>query len=367
VLPSLGGASPVVDDDGVTFSLVDRNGRLVSVRLVDELGLDGPFEMERVLGEWRLRLTRPGVDRMEYLFEIEDRRGNRATITDPANPRRAAGAFGDKSVALFPGYREPAWVTLPGGEHVVEPLIVDAPPLGAAVTGTLWAPASLTAGEAAPLLVVHDGPEYAALGGFTHYLGASIAAGSLPPLRAALLGPGERDAWYSANPAYARVLADRVLPALDEMAPATARIGAGVSLGALALLHAQRSYPDAFDALLLQSGSFFTLGLDPQEKDFSGFAAVSAFVAELHAAGAAAPAARSPSGLGIDPVPAILTCGIAEENLANNRLMTATLQRLGYQATLVEARDAHNYTAWRDCLDPHLVTLVTSLVGGRAA
>ena len=95
VLPGLASVSPVVEEDGVTFALPDRNGRLAGVRLLQELGLPGPLLMSRAGGEWRLRLPLPDVDRMEYLFEIEDRHGRRTTIPDPANPRRAAGAFGD--------------------------------------------------------------------------------------------------------------------------------------------------------------------------------------------------------------------------------------------------------------------------------
>jgi enterochelin esterase family protein len=139
------------------------------------------------------------------------------------------------------------------------------------------------------------------------------------------------------------------------MAPSTVRVGVGVSLGGLAMLHAHRSFPDLFDALFLQSGSFFTPALDPQERHFSGFAAVSAFVAEVHA-----------SAVDDHPVPTVLTCGTAEENLANNRTMGATLDRLGYPSRLVEVRDAHNYIAWRDALHPHLTTLVSDLVADHA-
>lgn len=58
----------------------------------------------------------------------------------------------------------------------------------------------------------------------------------------------------AASPAYARALVTEVLPTLP---PTTCTIGMGASLGGLALLHAHRSFPRAFDALFLQSGSFF--------------------------------------------------------------------------------------------------------------
>ncbi len=357
------GPSPRVDDDGLTFALADPAGRLMGARLHQEIGLPGPHDLARAAtGEWELRVPLAalrGVDRMEYLFEVEDRHGHRATITDPANPRRVGGAFGEKSEAVLPRYREPAWLAWPEAEHTATPLEVGAPGLGRDVTGTLWSASSLGSREPAPLLVVHDGPEFASLGGFARYLGAATGAGVLPPLRAALLGPGDRNGWYSANPAYARALDRDVLPALASVAPATARVGVGVSLGAFALLHAHRAHPGSFDALMLQSGSFFTPQLDPQERSFPGFAAITACVADIHS---------SPAGrVDEHPVPAVLTSGTAEENLANNRAMAATLRRLGYAVHTVEFRDAHNFTAWRDALHPHLTTLVTDLVADRAA
>jgi hypothetical protein len=40
---------------------------------------------------------------------------------------------------------------------------------------------------------------------------------------------------------------------------------------------------------------------------------------------------------------------------------------LGYPAELFLLRDAHNFTAWRDGLEPHLSDLVTDAVADRAA
>ena len=65
------------------------------------------------------------------------------------------------------------------------------------------------------------------------------------------------------------------------------------------------------------------------------------------------------------PVPTVLTCGIAEENLANNQRMALRLTELGYPAELHTVRDAHNYVAWRDALHPHLTDLITD--AGRSA
>jgi enterochelin esterase family protein len=57
-------------------------------------------------------------------------------------------------------------------------------------------------------------------------------------------------------------------------------------------------------------------------------------------------------------VPIVLTCGLIEENLENNRLMTRALRAQGYDVALHELRDVHNYVAWRDAFDPHLTGLL---------
>jgi len=54
--------------------------------------------------------------------------------------------------------------------------------------------------------------------------------------------------------------------------------------------------------------------------------------------------------------PAVLTCGAGEENIENNREMAAALGE-----HLHELGDLHNYTAWRDALDPHLTNLLAAL------
>jgi enterochelin esterase family protein len=101
--------------------------------------------------------------------------------------------------------------------------------------------------------------------------------------------------------------------------------------------------------LFLQSGSFFT-GL-PEGREES-LRAIPPFVADVHAAARLA-----------EPVPAVLTVGVVERNLANVRRMAATLSARGYDVQLHEVPDGHNYTAWRDALDPHLTGLLARLWG----
>jgi len=57
-------------------------------------------------------------------------------------------------------------------------------------------------------------------------------------------------------------------------------------------------------------------------------------------------------------VPVAMTVGELEENAADNRVMARALAAQGYPVALHEARDLHNYTAWRDGWDPHLTRLL---------
>ena len=219
--------------------------------------------------------------------------------------------------------------------------------LDAAVSVRLWSPQDAPDDERLPLLVVHDGPEYDALASLTRYLSAGTAGHWLPRLRAALLSPGPRNLWYSANPRYSQALCTAVLPAITGQVATGVRVGMGTSLGALAMLHAHCRYPDAFDALFLQSGSFFWPRFDSHERRFPYYREIVGFVTEVH-----------DGGLPPGPVPAVFTCGAIEENIENNRLMIKTLRDRGYPATLHEVPDMHNYTAWRDALDPGLTELL---------
>jgi enterochelin esterase family protein len=255
-------------------------------------------------------------------------------------------------VLEFPPYAPPAWLNVlvpPGHGHSFD---VPARALGqgAAVTVRTWAPPGVPDAEPLPLLVVHDGPEYDARAGLTRYLAAGVAGAWLPPLRAALLSPGQRDQWYSAHPAYTRTLTDAVLPAVTSRLASTARFGMGASLGGLAMLHVHVRYPGTFAGLFLQSGSFFTMRYDRMEEGFRYFRRIIRFVAGVQDG-------RVPAC----PVPVMATCGRSEDNLHNNRLLIQALRENHYPAVLHEVEGGHDWTPWRDAFDPHLSGLLRLL------
>ena len=194
--------------------------------------------------------------------------------------------------------------------------------LGGAVAVRTWAPSSTPEDEPLPLLLVHDGPDYDALASLTQYLGAGIAGGWLPRLRAALLSATDRNSWYSASARYARALTEQVIPAVTGIVATTAGVGMGTSLGALAMLHAHCRRPGTFSGLFLQSGSFL----------------YRAWIRRNGASATTAGSPRSPrpwklTACRASPFPSVMTCGSIEENIANNRLMLTVLRSAGYQAT----------------------------------
>ncbi|MGH2817419.1 MAG: alpha/beta hydrolase [Actinomycetota bacterium] len=342
-------------DRDVTFALQDGDHALSSVKLCQEITRPrvGPaFERVDATGTWRLRFPRPNADRMEYLFRVEHKDGGSETIPDPANPERAPGPFGEKSVVDFPGYRAPAWTEaareLHGNEIVshirARSLRVDLPLI-------VWTSPGAAEDDALPLLVAHDGPEYADFSDLLKFLDLFTRSGALPPMRAALVGPVERGHIYSASTSYARALAYEIVPAIERMAPMphgrSKRVGMGASLGALAMLHAHRTHPAVFGGLFLQSGSYFRQRFDKQESGFVRFRRISRFAGRVLSASDWA-----------HPIPIAMTCGSVEENMANNRAMRDALSTQGYDVVWRENRDGHNWIAWRDTFEQDLLALL---------
>jgi enterochelin esterase family protein len=341
---------PRLDGPEIVFAWRDPRRRTESVRLFQEVRRPriGP-EFEPEGGVWRLRLPRPAVDRLEYRLELTGEDGSVHVVCDPANPLRAPTPFGDRSVLQLPGYHPPSWLDddPPAGRLVA--LGLDSRVLRTTAPALVWTAAGASDEDALPLLVVHDGTDYAEYAALLHFLDHAVHAGRVPRCRAALLQPGPaRNELYSASAVYSRALVRNLLPELRRRLPTLGRpVGAGASLGALAFLHAHRRNPHVFGGLFLQSGSFFRRRFDAQEAAFTRFGRIARFVGRV-----LAPAEWD------DPVPARLTCGTVEENLRNNHAVADALAAQGYDVELHEVRDAHNWVAWRDSLDPHLVDVL---------
>jgi enterochelin esterase family protein len=324
----------------VLFRLRDKDQRLSSVRLSTSL-FPGPPEFAYVdaTRTWELRLPRPPVQRIEYRLELVHADGGHEFVADPDNPRR----LGDASQLWCAGYREPGWLRAPQAEGGWREVYLPLTAVHGEMVARIWSPAEPTD----RVVVAHDGPEYGRAGELSRYVAAMIGARRIPACHLVLLPPGERLEWYSASPAYAKALCLEVLPRIGaELGTDRPVVGVGASLGALAMLHAQRRHPAGFAGLFLQSGSFFQPRYDRQESGFRRYLRIVRFTGRV---------LRAPAG---PAVPATLTCGAVEENLANNRDLATVLRRQGYRTEFAEVPDAHNWTGWRDALDPHLTALL---------
>lgn len=326
-----------VEDDEIVFRLSDPTHEHDEVRVWCDLELGVELVMTEVDGGWELRLPLPDLDCLEYLFDVDGE-----LSPDPGNPQLVEGAFGPHSWLGLPGYQPPAWLDSPARPGRRHPLTAGE------VDVEVWEPAGQD-GEALPLLLVHDGAEMDQYGGVVRY------AATRPPMRVALLRPGShRDERYAANPAYAAALVDEVVPAItEEFATRNRPVLLGQSLGALAALHAAWTAPGTFAGLMLQSGSFFTAELDPQESGYSHFAQVTGFVSTVMAA------RQAPS----DRLEVAMTCGTAEENLGNNVAIRDQLRAVGLNVSWGEVRQGHTWTCWRDSLHPHLAELLSRAWG----
>lgn len=347
---------PQARGDGATFHVADPDGRWSSVSLWYHLSPPYPDRTFRRDGDgWVCTLARPEVDRLEYLLELTDAAGRTWLSPDESNPVRAPGPFGDRSVVEFPGYRPPSWLSAPAEPGRWRDLLLPyASGLRRPLPLRLWAPASLADDAPAPLLLAHDGPELDRYASLTQYSASLVLAGRLPPHRVGLLQPLDRDAWYSASPAYARSLAAAAVPALLRDVPTRgAPVLLGASLGALAAFHAEWTHPGTFAGLFLASGSFFQVRLDEHEHTFSRFWRIVSAVDQV------LDAPEAPSR-----PPVVLVCGTAEENAANNTAFARALQRLHYPTALRPFRDGHTWVGWRDSLDPHLTALLEQVWGG---
>ena len=326
--------TPVIE---IRFQLLDPRRRLSAVRLAHQLGDRLPHAFVRRGRSWELSAAAPDVARFEYQLELIDQDDESEWILDPANPRKASGPWGDKSVWESPGYEPPAWIdgARCRGEagHDPEP----DPPRRAARADLGPSGRERRQPDARR-------PRRA---GVRRALGAPAppAPAAAAPRDADRAGRPERDL-LRVGPLRAR--ARRRDPPLAPAAPL--RIGLGASLGALALFHAHRRYSETFDALFLQSGSFFRRK-ESYERWFPRYERIARFVGGVH---------RSRPERAI---PLVLACGTVEENLAANRALAESLAARGYDVRLHEFRDGHNWVAWRDSFQPHLQELLERMGG----
>ncbi|MCP4225743.1 MAG: hypothetical protein GY773_20605 [Actinomycetia bacterium] len=340
---------PVVGDGWALFVYRGSANEVKLQHWVSGLPSALPFQPIPGTELWVLETDIQHEARIEYKFEIV--RGNgRELIRDPLNDTMAHDPFGANSVVQGLGYARPPWThdqpTTRKGE-VVDGSVASTV-FGQNRPYSVYLPARFRETRRYPLLIVHDGMEYAHYAALVTVLDNMIHRLEIPPLVAALIQSPERTTEYGADDRHARFLVDELVPALEGTFPLLSnprdRGLVGASLGAVASLHTAWSHPGSFGKLLLQSGSFaFT---DIGDHDLGPvFDPVVEFVNQF----------RKDPGRPAGQV--FLSAGIYESLIYFNRSLLPVFQETGADVRLVEAHDGHNWENWRDQLREGLTWL----------
>ena len=309
--------------------------------------LKGPVSappLKRIGGTdlWHVTVPIPQRSRIEYKFDLQ-RGGTNSWINDPLNPLVAEDPFGANSVCHAHGYETPEWSqpddAAPEGRF--ESLTVDSAAFGETRDTRVYLPAGYPEGGPYPLVIAHDGEDFAAYAGLATVLDNLIHRGDIGPVVVALIQSPDRNREYVGDPRHSAFLSTDLLPALQKRyhlveAP-EARALMGASLGAVASLTAAWHHPVVFGRLLLKSGSFMVTAGSSEGRD-----PLFRHIAEVMAA-----FLRDPGEL---PQRIFVSCGIYEGLIDQNRALVPFLRTEGADVLFVEARDGHHWQNWRDQL-----------------
>ncbi len=342
-------SSPIVEGSTVTFLWRGRADEVFLRHFI--FGLQSAQAFRRLGGTdlWYCPLEVPAGSRLEYKIEVVER-GRRRLVRDPMNPLIARDPFGANSVCHAVGYEIPEWTgpdpeSRPGTREEIEippGVYREARPV------TVWLPPRMRTTRRYPLLVVFDGRDYLEYARMTTVLENLVYRNEVASVIVAFCQSPDRMTDYAAHPDHARWLVQDLVPALEARYPVRPdgadRALMGASLGAVAALHASWLHPGAFGRLLLQSGSFaFTdIGRDVRHPVLEP---VRDFVNAL----------RARPVLSAKRV--FVSCGVYEGLIYENRSLVPVLQRTGTQLRYEEAKDGHNWEAWRDRLRDGLTWL----------
>lgn len=340
---------PIAEGDKCTFVF---RGEATAVSLKHWIyGLPTAAPFVRIAGTdlWYHVLDLPEESRMEYKIEVVDGREAR-WIRDPLNDRVAQDPFGANSVAHGSGYELPAWSDPRPGvpEGTLEERVMASRALDGQRRVTIYRPARFRESRKYPLLVVHDGDDYLRFANLKHVLDNLIHELDIPAMVVALTHPPDRLEQYRDSAQHAQYIAEELVPSLEAELPLLGtpegRGLMGASLGAVASLSTAIRYPGVFGRLLLQSGSFAfsDIGSHDRSPTFDPIAdMVNAYRADPFAVA--------------DRI--FVSCGMYESLIYENRSLVPLLKRTGMDVRFTEARDGHNWEAWRDRLREGLAFL----------
>ena len=341
---------PLVEDSIVTFVYVGAAEHVAVRHWI--YGLPSSLPLTRIgrTNVWYRAMEFPTTSRIEYKFGIT-RGGHEAWVFDPLNPNIAYDPFGGNSVVQCRDYVSPDWsFENPGiARGRFEHLHIESQALGDRREIKVYLPASYRSYRRYRLLVVHDGEDYIRYSRLNHVLDNLIARFEISPLIVALSNPHDRLREYANDRRHARHIVEELIPELENkyrlIRESSGRTIMGASFGAVASLSTAWHYPNTFDSLLVQSGSFAFTDIGDHSRS-PAFDPVVEFMNQFR---------RNPG----QPAKQIfVSCGVYESLIYENRSLVPFLRTHGIEAKFEEAYDGHNWENWRDRLRTGLSWLV---------
>ncbi len=343
---------PIVDDHQAVFFWFDGEPTHKVFLIHWVFGLESRQELVRIGDSqaFYLPLELPSDARVEYKFELQ-RDYKTYLVRDPLNPKMAMDPFGSNSVAEMGRYTVPPW-TRP--EVGMRPGRMESFDLRSKVWGDrrrtrVYLPAEYKPHKQYPLLVCQDGADYLKFAAFKTVLDNLIHRHEVAPLVVAFTnGSMHRNAEYGANPKQVEFLCEELLPAVRKRYGVTTDRGQtglmGASFGGVSTLFTAFERPEVFGKLLLQSGSFLFTDVGHHDRG-PLWDPVAEFVGRFR---------QDPARV---DAKIYMSCGTFESLIYYNRSLFPLMRNAGLPVRFVEARDGHNWIAWRDRLREGLVTL----------
>lgn len=276
-------------------------------------------------------------------------------FTDPLAPRSApffsisTGRTGQYSWFEGPdAAKEPFLMHQPESRRgTIENRVITSTILGNARDVTIYLPPGYAPNGpyTYPLLLMFDRDEYLTTVQVPQLLDAMIGIRALPPLIAVLVDVIDHDTRnreLPGDPKFQEFIRHELLPKLEAefriSGDPARRVVAGVSYGGLAATLLARRYPEAFGAVLSQSGAFWQASASAGEGE----------VAQLFADGPRLPLRFS------------LEVGLLENDLmvGPNRRLRDALVAAGYEVDYTEFMGAHDWIAWRAGFPRQLIALL---------
>jgi enterochelin esterase-like enzyme len=340
---------PLVEDSVVTFVYV---GPADQVELRHWIyGLPSSIPLMRVgrTDVWFRAMEFPTRSRIEYKFGVTSG-GHEKWIYDPLNSNIAHDPFGGNSVVHCRDYVEPEWShEIPGvAQGRFENIEIDSKAFGDQRTVRVYLPPHFRDYRRHRLLVVHDGDDYVRYSRLHHVLDNLITRYEIPPLVVALSNPRDRIREYANDRRHAEHIVEELIPALESrfslISAASGRGIMGASFGGVASLSTAWHYPDVFDSMLVQSGSFAFTDIGDHLRS-PAFDPVVEFMNRF----------REEPGTLAEQI--FVSCGVYESLIYENRSLVPFLRSHGINVKFVEAYDGHNWENWRNRLRTGLTWL----------